>query len=545
MDPFEDEPSWGFEPSSSREQVFTKDKPSPLRIIKRRHSNGQYDARTYKSNYAVVDPNGSPSEPLFIRSEFPPTLKLPRRRPKGVSGWDNGYRIETSTGLGRPLGIKGEDRNFSACTLPSERNIWLDVSSRASSRCTNYELKDACHSTNFPILSNATPSKESSVVLSPHIRVVPETVGISFGQQHIWAAVEVSGRLSQAGDGPELGPEMVACSEGDTASKFGYLYDVIVDALPMPQSLILQIIRQQDSPATMFVGSSMLLLVHVLCRPGVASSSPRHKHLRQRSEELMEDLEMQLGDIFIPFLNIQVTYSHSAFPCHLASAGAEMSSIHTKLRTTAEATVKLHNALSPWSPQPVMAKGRLLPLMRRHWGAQRASEVMEQMVEQRSVSSPVHTGGLSERLSYSMAQRHSDPADSPAMSTRRTSLQGTLQMTTEAHTTARSSPVMRLSCDSGIGMRGVSRGEVSVTAGEDQHCEGVQEQQATVRRRRPVTPIVSRNPTPSFANSSGGERNQDSEHDNGAKKKDNRKQGATGNDGGKRKSGLWTWASWF
>jgi hypothetical protein len=35
----------------------------------------------------------------------------------------------------------------------------------------------------------------------------------------------------------------------DTASKFGYLYDVIVDALPMPQSLILQIIRQQDSPA--------------------------------------------------------------------------------------------------------------------------------------------------------------------------------------------------------------------------------------------------------------------------------------------------------
>lgn len=297
--------------------------------------------------------------------------------------------------------------------------------------------------------------------------------------------------------------------------------------------------------STMFVGSSMLLLVHVLCRPGVASSSPRHKHLRQRSEELMEDLEMQLGDIFIPFLNIQVTYSHSAFPCHLASAGAEMSSIHTKLRTTAEATVKLHNALSPWSPQPVMAKGRLLPLMRRHWGAQRASEVMEQMVEQRSVSSPVHTGGLSERLSYSMAQRHSDPADSPAMSTRRTSLQGTLQMTTEAHTTARSSPVMRLSCDSGIGMRGVSRGEVSVTAGEDQHCEGVQEQQATVRRRRPVTPIVSRNPTPSFANSSGGERNQDSEHDNGAKKKDNRKQGATGNDGGKRKSGLWTWASWF
>ncbi|KAH0497032.1 hypothetical protein TgHK011_004368 [Trichoderma gracile] len=395
------------------------------------------------------------------------------------------------------------------------------------------------------MLSNGTRPKDSSVVLSPHIRVVPETVGISFGRQHLWAAVEVSGGLYWAGDGPELDPEMMACPDKDAASKFGYLYDVVVDILPTPQSSILQIIRQQEFPATMFVGSSVLLLVHVLCHPGVASYFPRHKHQRQRSEELMEDLEMQLGDSFMPFVKIQVTYSHSAFPSHLTPGGAEMSSLYTKLRTTAEATVKLHDALSPWSPQPVMAKGRLLPLIRRHWGPQRASQVMEQMVEQRSVSSPTHTGGLSERYFQSMEQRLSDPTYTPAISPRRTSLQGAQQMTRETDSTAEPSPAMRLSCDSGIGMRGVSGGEMPVALERDQLCEDVKEQHDTVRRKRPVTPNVPRNPTSGFASNSGGDRNEESENDNSANKKDHRKQGATGNDGGKRKSGLWTWASWF
>ncbi|TFB03770.1 hypothetical protein CCMA1212_004604, partial [Trichoderma ghanense] len=599
MDPFEEAPSWGFEPSTSREQVFTKDKPSPLRIIKRRHSNDRYDGRTCKGNYTAVDPHGSPSESSFIRSEFLPTLRLPRRRPKSVSERKNGYENETATGLGRPSqklsfgncsmsreddnDVPGQDhnlrnasffrhsasrfkrfrqkrhsvtssldtgegdRNFSACTLPSERNIWLDLSSRASSRCTNYELEAACYSTNLPIPSKLTRPKESSFVLSPHIRVVSETVGTSFGQQHLWAAVEVTGRLSRAGDGPELDPEMMAGLDKDTASKFGYLYDVIVDILPTPQSSILQIIRQQDIQATMFVGSSVLLLVHVLCRSGVASCPPRqYKHPRQRSEELMEDLEMQLGNSFMPFVNIHVTYSHSAFPSHLASGeGVEMSSLYTKLRTSAEATVKLHNALSPWSPHPVMAKGRLLPLIRRHWGAQRASEVMRQMLEQRSVSSPAHTSERSERFFQSMAQRLLDPTYSPAMSPRQTSGQGTQQMTTDADITAESSPVMRLSCDSGISMRGVSRGEMSVTANRDQPCEDAKGQEDTIRRKRPMTPNVLRNSTPSFASNSVGDRNKDGADDTSDRKRDKKKQGATGDDGGKRKSGLWTWASWF
>ncbi|KAL6883930.1 hypothetical protein HDV57DRAFT_493214 [Trichoderma longibrachiatum] len=296
----------------------------------------------------------------------------------------------------------------------------------------------------------------------------------------------------------------------------------------------------------MFVGSSVLLLVHVLCHSGIASPATRqYKHQRQRSEELIEDLEMQLGSSFMSFVNIHVTYSHSAFPSHLGSGGAELSSLYTKLRTSAEATVKLHNALSPWSPHPVMAKGRLLPLIRRHWGAQEASEVMQQMSEQRSVSSPAHTGKVSEGYFQSMTQRLLDPICSPVVLPRRTSTQGTQHMIDEADTEAEPSPVMRLSCDSGIGMRGVSGGEVSVTAKRDQPCDGAKGQGDTVRRRRPVTP-VSRNLTPSFsAGNRGVDRNENGHDDQSDKKKDRRKQGATGDNVGKRKSGVWTWASWF
>ncbi|KAL6881063.1 hypothetical protein J3F83DRAFT_720903 [Trichoderma novae-zelandiae] len=597
MEPFENEPSWGFEPSASRDQVFAKDKPSPLRIIKRRHSNGRYDGKMFKSIYTAADLNGSPPESSFVRSDSPPTLRLPRRRPKRESEQKHGCRSEAATGLGRTsqklsfgncsmskyenddipgrdhqprnasffryqaskmkifrqkrrsvtssLGNGDADRTFSACTLPSERNIWLDLSSRASSRCTNYELKDAYHSTDLPLLSNVARPKESSSVLSPHIRVISETAGISFGQQHLWAAVEVSGRLSQAGDGTEREPEMMACPDKDAVSKFGCLYDLVVDILPTPQSSILQIIRQQEFPATMSVGSSVLLLVHAVCQSRMASSFPRqHKHLRQRSEELMEDLEMQLGNSFMPYMHVHVTYSHSAFPCHLASEGVEASSLHTKLRTAAEATIKLHNALSPWSPHPGMAKGRLLPFVRRHWGAQKASEVMQQMSEQRSASSPAHTCRRSEGHRQIMTQRLLDHTHSPIMSPRHGSIQETQQQMSETALATEPSPVMRLSCDSGIGMRGASGGEVLVTAKRGKRREEAEEQEDTVRRRRPMTPNVPRNLTPSSASNSGGGRNEDGDGLPNDKKKDKKKQGA-GDVEGKRKSGLWTWASWF
>lgn len=259
MEPFE------YQPSSCFEQVFAKDKPSPLRIIKRRRNNSRY-VKNSKGSYAAADRDDSPPGSLIRPddSESLRTLKLPRRRPKIVSEEKHACGSEAATGLGQSsqrssLGhssvsrdenddILGQgnkprnpsffryptlkirkirqkrynvknsfegdgDGNLSTCTLPTERSAWLDLSSRASSRCTNYEPKGANCLTDTSLLSNSSLLEKTALVLSPYIRVVSETGGIFAGQQHLWAAVEVSGRLFPAGDGPEPEPEMMPCSD--------------------------------------------------------------------------------------------------------------------------------------------------------------------------------------------------------------------------------------------------------------------------------------------------------------------------------------------
>ncbi|KAL7796584.1 hypothetical protein V8C37DRAFT_351606 [Trichoderma ceciliae] len=124
--------------------------------------------------------------------------------------------------------------------------MWPIHSSRVSSRCTNYEPRGTFCSTDSPLLSNSSLSERTEFVLSPHISVISETAGVLAGQQHLWAAVEVCGRLFPASGRPEH--EMMPCPETDTSLKFGYLYDLTIDILPTPQSSIVQTICPQSFP---------------------------------------------------------------------------------------------------------------------------------------------------------------------------------------------------------------------------------------------------------------------------------------------------------
>lgn len=246
------------------------------------------------------------------------------------------------------------------------------------------------------------------------------------------------------------------------------------------------------------------------------------------------------------FMNIHVSYSHSAFPSHLASVGAiEMSSLHTKLRTTAEATVKLHNAFSPWSPHPVLIKDRVLPLIKRHWGPQKASEAMQQMLAQRSTLAPAHSRALPERDEQNMTQELLHHSYSPTISPRQMSIQGTQQMMAKSGRSTHPLPVNRVSHDSGIGMRGVSGGKVSGTGKRGKRGKGEKEdREDSLRRRWSITPDILRNLTPSLGSHSGGDRDKDGDDYKRNENKD-KKHGATGNDKGKKDVSLWTWATWF
>lgn len=259
----------------------------------------------------------------------------------------------------------------------------------------------------------------------------------------------------------------------------------------------------------------------------------------------MEDLELQLGDSLMTYMSIRVSYSHSAFPSKSTLVGAvESSSFHTKLSTTAEAAIKLHNALSPWSPHPMPVKNRLLPLIKRHWGPQKASEAMQQMLAQRSALTPEHDRALTEGYEQNMTREPLHHSYTPTISPRQTSLQGTQQMKANPCPSSHPLPVKRMSHDWGVGSRGVYDGEIPERARSGKPCmRGKEGKRAYLHDTWPTRPGTLGGLMSSHANNLYGECNEDGEDDKIGKGQ-GQKHGATGGNG-KKNASLWTWATWF
>lgn len=108
----------------------------------------------------------------------------------------------------------------------------------------------------------------------------------------------------------------------------------------------------------------------------------------------MEDLELQLGDLRTNYMEVRVSYSHSAFPSYAdADSMSGISTIQSTMNTTAAATLKQYNGLSPWSPYPAPAPNTLFQLIAQHWGNEKATEAMQKMLSQRSTPRKPAKGG--------------------------------------------------------------------------------------------------------------------------------------------------------
>lgn len=95
MEFFENKLSPCFERSTSRESVLVRDKPSPLRIIKRRRNYSRQ--RTFKSSGADMGADDSPRGSLED-GEPSRDLRLPRQRPKPMLEKKIGRVSKESTG---------------------------------------------------------------------------------------------------------------------------------------------------------------------------------------------------------------------------------------------------------------------------------------------------------------------------------------------------------------------------------------------------------------------------------------------------------------
>lgn len=113
---------------------------------------------------------------------------------------------------------------------------------------------------------------------------------------------------------------------------------------------------------------------------------------------------MQLGSSRVSYMDIRVSFSHSAFPEFSSSeVMTGVSSTRTRMDTMATASLKRHNTLSPWSPPPAPAPNPLFQLIERHWGVEKATGAMQQMLAQRST--PRKAAKAASRLSLDSQAR--------------------------------------------------------------------------------------------------------------------------------------------
>ncbi|KAI5463337.1 hypothetical protein BGZ63DRAFT_381172 [Mariannaea sp. PMI_226] len=111
---------------------------------------------------------------------------------------------------------------------------------------------------------------------------------------------------------------------------------------------------------------------------------PWHGHARQTSEDLIEDLEAELGDCDVGYAHVRLSYCHTAFPSTmdpeaLTEKSSSVSSVQSRVDTVATASVKIHNSLSLWSRPNPPRVGCLQPIIERHWGIEKAKSALLQM----------------------------------------------------------------------------------------------------------------------------------------------------------------------
>lgn len=104
------------------------------------------------------------------------------------------------------------------------------------------------------------------------------------------------------------------------------------------------------------------------------------------SEDLIADLEKQLGDTFTSYLTIRLSYQHTALPHEPNPLNSEsgLSAQVTTLRTEATAYIKRHSPDSTWSCKSrTTTHNPLIPLIETHFSPGRARDAIRKLSDER------------------------------------------------------------------------------------------------------------------------------------------------------------------
>ncbi|KAI0183207.1 hypothetical protein EV127DRAFT_353160, partial [Xylaria flabelliformis] len=190
-------------------------------------------------------------------------------------------------------------------------------------------------------------------LLVPHVSITPEVQTFNNSISTVWATIEISVRLSR----PHIDDMLDANTEDSSllsnplrvgsVSRFGYLYNLQADVFPTSQTAILEVIAG-DRKRLLNLGSTILVLakVQIDCR---RRQNPQGDMIR-KSNELIADLESELGLDHIKYLQVCLQYHHSGFSTSNNATPIDGTiDCQTQLKTTTTGVIEQHALHSPRS----------------------------------------------------------------------------------------------------------------------------------------------------------------------------------------------------
>lgn len=177
-----------------------------------------------------------------------------------------------------------------------------------------------------------------------------------------------------------------------------------IEIIPGPGCQLTELVGDIHTTTAMKAGGSRLIVARIVLN----KFEPTLRPIDTTSEDLMTELENDLGHTSTPFLTVRLTYRHSGFPqlrgISLSSQG--LSSHSTSIRTEATAVINRHNPQSAWSPRtsqtmdtPLLANP-VIDLIETHLPPDQAREALGRLATERAFIPLArrfqHLGGSSE-----------------------------------------------------------------------------------------------------------------------------------------------------
>lgn len=386
--------------------------PSPLHIIKRTKTVEFRPSTKRETSNGSID--YGPDRPLSVmkkRQRCSPLkeatndvtpkadfiLQTQRKlKPKAPRRWFSRQRTESSGTTCRRYDLRSCSTSSygssigqaSSVECPDEPSTLEPSGSQSSTQMD----------TSFSSMPTLAENSDDYHLLVPQISVTSEVQSFNKVMSTLWVTIELSAQLSRPymnevlDSHPNNSFLLSNPLRAGSVSRFGYLYNLQVDVLPVPQIAVIEVI-QCHRPKNLSLGSSMLVLAKVQID---RTQSPQLDRTPvRRSNELIADLESELGVPGIRYLQVRLRYNHSGFPAsNRVTATDGMVDCRTSLETTVTAVLEqqaLH--LSAWELPTRATESSLFGIVASYWGPLRANEIFSKGT--RGQTNPTVTGNLS------------------------------------------------------------------------------------------------------------------------------------------------------